>query len=83
MQRRNPTAWSMARGKKHGRRYPWDKWFARGRFTLKRDRDYKCLPHGMAQMIRNVAARRGVRVGLKLGEDGRIDVTVLRAGGNS
>jgi hypothetical protein len=79
--RRKQTAWNLARGKKHGR-YPWDNWFGKDKFTLRQGRDYACMQHGMAQMIRNVAARRAVRVAVKLGLDGRIDVTVLRPGVN-
>lgn len=61
---------------KHGRRYPWASWFSLKSFSLIRGEDYDCLPHGMAQMVRNVAARRGLRVSVSLGEEGLIEVQV-------
>lgn len=81
--RRKSSAWSLARARKHGRRYPWDDWFAQSQFVLRHGNDYSCMPHGMAQMVRNVASRLGVKVRLRLSGEGRIDVTVLRNGVNS
>ncbi len=60
--------------KKFGRRYPWTDWFSRPKFSLERGRDYSCMPHGMAQMVRNNAAARKVHVEVHIQEDGRIDV---------
>ena len=62
--------------KKFGRRYPWEAWFSKPGFTLDRGRDYACMPHGMAQMVRNNAAARGLHVHLTIAESGRIEVTV-------
>ena len=55
--------------KRFGRRYPWAKWFASGCFVLRRGIDFDCMPHGMAQMIRNVASMRGLRVSVRIEED--------------
>ena len=41
-----------------------------------RGRDYYCLPHGMAQMIRNAAAARGKKVSIAIKESGDILVSV-------
>lgn len=59
----------MISGKPYGVRYPWSKWFLRGRFTLRRGRDYECASHGMAQQVRNTAYKRGVTVSLEVGDD--------------
>ena len=56
----------MVAPKKFGRRYPWETWFARKRFTLVRGRDYDCLTHGMAQTVRNAAASDKFRVKVRL-----------------
>ena len=66
--------------KKFGRRYPWTIWFTQGRFTVTRGKDFECFTHGMAQMIRNVARRRRVKVSLRVTED-EIDVIVLKSNG--
>ena len=55
--------------KRFGVRYPWGQWFGRGKFTLRKDRDYTCATHGMAQMVRNTAGRLGVRVHIQVGND--------------
>ena len=48
--------------------YPWDKWFKRGRWSIRRGRDYKCQPFAMAQQIRNEARKRGVYVAVFIDE---------------
>jgi hypothetical protein len=58
------------------KRYDWDRWFSRDKFSLMRGRDYYCLPHGMAQMIRNAAAARGKKVSIAIKESGDILVSV-------
>ena len=49
-------------------KYPWQRWIPTGlisgsqqskTLTLLRGKDFKCQPHGMAQMIRNRISRRG------------------------
>lgn len=68
----------MKIAKRFGRRYPWDRWFARRTFTLVRGRHYDCLPHGMAQMVRNAAAgpKYRLRVSVRITDDGDITVRV-------
>lgn len=63
--------------RKYGRRYPWDRWFARRRTTLVRGRDYDVLDHVMAAMVRQAAryAKYSVRVSIQIG-DGWVKVTV-------
>lgn len=56
---------------KYGRRYPWNRWFMRGRFCLRRGIDYEHHTHTMAQMIRNVASKRGLRVSIRIAPDGQ------------
>lgn len=46
-------------------RYDWGRWFKRKRFLLVRGIHYECLPHGMAQQVRNAAAERGLRVSIR------------------
>lgn len=60
--------------KRSGALYPWDKWFSRARFVLRRGKDYNCLPHGMVQQIRNAAAARGVAVSVSV-DEGTLTVT--------
>jgi hypothetical protein len=64
--------------RRFGRRYPWKGWFASRVFTLKQGRDYDCTTHGMAQMIRNVAATKPYRLRVSLSvSDGEIEVRVV------
>lgn len=70
------------------RRYDWDALFRKGRFILRRPKDYKCRDKSMAQQARNaVSARRtqGLSAVVLIG-DGFIEVVVqnpmiLAAGG--
>lgn len=64
------------KAKKFGRRYPWEEWFALPVFYLIRGQDYSCMPHGMAQMVRNNAAQRRVKVHVEIAESGNIKVTM-------
>lgn len=61
-------------------RYPWDKWFAADKFTVRRGEHYSCAVHGMAAMIRNVASQRNMRVSLSITEEGTITVRVVSRG---
>lgn len=63
--------------KKFGRRYPWGKWFASSRFTLTRGREYDCLSHNMAILVRVAASRPQYRVRVSIHvEDARLTVVV-------
>lgn len=64
----------VAKARRFGRRYPWEDWFSRGEFVVTR-RQHDCTLHGMAQMVRNVAARRRVRVSVRI-EGSRVRVLV-------
>lgn len=62
--------------------YPWEKWFARKRFTLVYGRDYNCTPAGMIVNLRYAAKRRGVRLSITQPRwtTGTIEVTVVGRG---
>ena len=44
--------------------YPWDAWFARGRFEIRAKTDYRCSQGSMSQQIRNAASVRGLTVSI-------------------
>ena len=50
-------------------RYPWDTWFQQKHLVLTRPQDFTCLPYGLAQQLRNNAARYGVKVRVRIGEN--------------
>lgn len=54
----------LERWKTDGRivRYPWEEWFAKGTFTLKKGRDYDCEPFSMTMMVRMNARKEGLKV---------------------
>ena len=57
--------------------YPWEKWWKKKRFTLKKGRDFDIQLHSMAQSVRNRATIDGVgRVSVKINEDS-ISVEVI------
>lgn len=62
----------------HGRRYPWEKWFAHDEFYLVRTRHYDLDSFVMATMLRNVARDRyGMKVSVHVIErGGQLHVTV-------
>lgn len=49
--------------------YPWENWFKKKKFILRRGKHYNCLTHSIAQQCRNAAFRYGYRVSIKVGED--------------
>lgn len=66
--------------RKFGRRYPWDRWFRRPKFTLYRGLDYSCRTDSMALMARFAGWDRGKRCTIKIHEDGAaLTVTVSPA----
>lgn len=67
-------------GKSRGSPYPWTEWFARGRVTLVRGRDYHGLSRIMASQTRGAAAARGLLVSIKVG-NGSIRVAVRSENG--
>lgn len=56
-------------------RYPWDKWFAKAKFTLKRGKDFACQTHGMVAQIRNKAAKEKIRMNIVVTDADTITVT--------
>jgi len=56
-------------------RYPWDKWFAKPKFTIKQGKDFDCAKHSMIVYLRTVAASRGLSVSVRCVDD-LINVTV-------
>lgn len=46
--------------------YPWDRWFKRGSWTLSHGKDFQCDPYIMALQCRKQAAKRNVRVSIKI-----------------
>lgn len=50
-------------------RYPWDEWFKKSTFTLKKGRDYVCQTHGMSVQVRTAAAKRGLYVSIETDTD--------------
>ena len=70
----------MNRGKKI-KRYPWLKWFAKGKFTLVRGRDFSTRSYAMAQMVRNVAWTYNLRVHIVIADDEEsISINVMGRG---
>ena len=57
-------------------RYPWQKWFDKGRFTLRKGKHYHCQTHSMATLIRLTAAKS--KYGLS-GVSLRINDDVIKA----
>jgi len=50
-------------------RYPWDKWFKREKFTLKKGIHYDCMTHSMSVQVRNAARVRGFAVSVHINEN--------------
>ena len=55
-------------------RYPWDMWLKKKKFTLVKGKDYRGMPHSMAQQIRNAAHSRNLKVSISIWDNGKIDV---------
>ena len=65
--------------RKYGRRYPWEKWIKVGQtVTLEKGKDFNGRIDTFAQQIRNRASLVGVRVSVKLSDDGdTVTVTTM------
>lgn len=58
------------------RKYPWDRWLRRRRLVLTRGVQFHCEPHGMAQQVRNAAAKRNKRVSINInGSTVRVEIS--------
>lgn len=62
------------------RRYPWEKWFMRKEFTLRRGIDYTCMPHSMAVQIRMAASSRGLSISVYTDTEGNITARRYKKG---
>ena len=49
--------------------YPWDDWFSKSSFTIKRGIHFSCTLSGMAQQVRNAALKRKKKVSITLNAD--------------
>lgn len=58
---------------RYNRKYPWDKWFERARFTAVQGKDYTVSTSSMIQTIRQNASIRGLSIRV---EDQGVKVTV-------
>ena len=56
--------------------YPWESWFSKEQFRLKRYKEFKCMVHSMVAQIRNYATKHGYYVSIGVQED-LIDVKVI------
>lgn len=54
----------MTQQVRRSRGYPWDKWFKKKRFKLKKGKDFNCAPHSMSVQVRNAAKKRGKKVSI-------------------
>lgn len=67
--------------KKFCRRYPWETWFGAGAFTLAQGRDYNGRTYTMAQQIRTMASKLGLRVSIDISDNGKsLTATVVKGG---
>lgn len=55
--------------------HPWDEWFERlkanksGKITIKNPTNYTSATHAMAVQVRRAAAKRGIKVGISIGDN--------------
>lgn len=49
--------------------YPWDRWFAKSKFTLTKEVDFFCMTHSMIVQVRNAAASYGKSVSIKVHDE--------------
>lgn len=59
-------------------KYNWEEWFTRGRFTLRRGRDYRVSQSSMVQQVRNAAHEAGLHVSIQ-DAGNRLVVTVAHS----
>lgn len=57
------------------RKYNWNAWFARKRFTLRQGVEFNCGVEMMEQQVRNAASAREIKVSI-VTEDDRLTVVV-------
>lgn len=50
-------------------KYPWNKWFSRRQFRLRRGKDFRCQVHGMVAQIRKAAKLHRYRPSIQVDKD--------------
>lgn len=62
-------------------RYPWEEWFRKKNFVLRRGVDYTGRTYAMAQQVRNAASKNNTRVSIKIYDEYEyLRVQVMRQG---
>ena len=62
----------------HGRRYPWDEWFAKETKKLRKDKDFHCALRSMVPLTYGAARKRGILVSISSDEErGTLTVKVV------
>lgn len=59
-------------------RHPWDKWFRKNKFKLKKGVHFTCMPHSMSVQVRNAAHLRGIKVRVLFDDAETLVVHVVR-----
>lgn len=73
----------VKKAKKHGHRYPWDQWFARGKFRLTPGKDFLGRVDTFIGQIRNRASSRGLGVKISAPDDlSSLEVVIYDLAGN-
>ncbi len=74
---------TKSKRKKPGRKptYPWEEWFRRLSFTMVEGEDYHGQTHGMIQMVRNQATKRGLSVSVRSSSIKGVDRVVIHVNG--
>ncbi len=62
------------------KRHPWWKWFRQDKFTLVKGTHFDGLTHAMAQQVRNVAHRLGLKVSINIPDENTVEVVVSSPG---
>ncbi len=65
---------------KHGRRYPWGDWFAKGPSVLRKGRHYDCASYAFAVMVRRQASAHGYSIVTKVADDSVTIVSLTSKG---
>jgi hypothetical protein len=76
---RNEMEMRMRSGKKHGKRYPWARWFRMKKFRIRFGKEYTCRSDMMASHIRRMASRYGIDVEIKIAA-AMMSITVIVKG---
>lgn len=58
-----------AKKKRKLTRHPWDTWFRRNSFSLRKGKHYQCMTHCMMIQLRAAAIKRGLRASVRQSDD--------------